>query len=199
MHIIGLDEVGRGCFAGPLTVAAVRLQGKIDGLADSKQLTPPRRSTLEHQIRIAAADISIAWCSAAVIDASGLAVALQRCFRLAFSSISKQVGDRVIIDGTINYLSDVSMQPTEAIAKADDTEPAVMAASIIAKQARDRYMVKQSIAYPEYGFERHVGYGTQAHRTAIKRYGVVPLHRLSLKPLQHYESNPRSDSRSQSM
>ena len=197
MCVIGLDEVGRGCFAGPLTVAAVRLNSELGGLADSKRLSATARSKLEKHIRAHAADVSIAWCSAQTIDEIGLAAALRRCFKFAFSQISKLSDDRVVVDGTVNYLAgETETTLIEAVAKADDFEPAVMAASIIAKQARDRYMAKLAYAHPGYGFERHVGYGTAAHRQAIEQKGITPQHRISLKPLQHYASNPRSLSRS---
>ncbi len=192
--MIGLDEVGRGCFAGPLVVAAVSLSEDhtLSGLDDSKRLSAARRATLEQEIKYQALSISLAWCDAPTIDSIGLGKSLELCFQSAFSRVSKLEDDTVIVDGQINYLSTVQGGfDVKSEVAADSRFEAVMAASIIAKQARDRYMSQMDLVYPKYQFKQNVGYGTQTHRQAIANFGVCSLHRLSIRPLQIYASTNR--------
>lgn len=185
---IGFDEVGRGCIAGPLVVAGVRLVEHIDGLADSKQLSVNNRTKLERIVRFKAEDIAIAWVDPDYIDSEGLGSALRLAFNACFSSISKEASDRIVVDGSVNYLHDASDSKSEAVIQGDTTIPAVMAASIIAKQARDRYMMAISHQFPAYAFEQHVGYGTAHHYKIIKELGLTSIHRQSIKSLKPYVS-----------
>lgn len=185
--ILGIDEVGRGPWAGPLVVGAVVLGGAtIDGLTDSKKLTKKRREQLDVLIREHASGYGLGWVSAQEIDGIGLSAALILATRRAVEQIATTYHE-IIIDGTINFLRDTNKgQYVTTMKKADMLIPAVSAASIIAKVARDNYMAEQDKIYPGYGFTRHVGYGTSAHIAAIHSLGVTPLHRLSFAPLAHY-------------
>lgn len=190
--ILGIDEVGRGPWAGPLVVGAVVLGGAdIAGLTDSKKLTKKRREVLDIEIREKALGFGLGWVEAGEIDEIGLSQALNLATRRAVEQI-KVPYHEIIIDGTINFLSETSKgQYVTTLKKADLLIPSVSAASIIAKVARDNYMVKQDEIYPGYGFKNHVGYGTAAHITAIDKLGVTILHRLSFAPLKKYASQKK--------
>lgn len=185
--ILGIDEVGRGPWAGPLVVGAVVLGGAtIDGLTDSKKLTKKRREALEPEILEKVAGWGLGWVAAEEIDRIGLSESLRLATRRAVEQVSATYHE-IIIDGTINFLSDTSKGAyVTTMPKADLLVPSVSAASIIAKVARDRYMAEQDDAYPGYGFAGHAGYGVAKHRAAIERLGVTPLHRLSFAPLAKY-------------
>lgn len=191
--ILGIDEVGRGPWAGPLVVGAVVLGDTvIDGLNDSKKLTKKRREVLDAQIREQAAGFGLGWVEAAELDEVGLSEALRLATRRAVEQVKASYHE-IIIDGTINFLKDTTKgRYVTTLAKADALVPAVSAASIIAKVARDRFMVEQEAAYPGYGFSAHVGYGTAQHRQAIETLGVTPLHRLSFSPLKQYRVTTRA-------
>ena len=187
--ILGIDEVGRGPWAGPLVVGAVVLGGaKIDGLTDSKKLSKKQRERLDIEIRDKAAGFGLGWVEAGVIDEIGLSKALKMATKMAVEQI-KTPYDEIIIDGTVNFLAETTKgQYVKTMKKADLLIPSVSAASIIAKVARDNFMTLQDEIYPGYKFKNHVGYGTAAHITAIEKLGVTPLHRLSFAPLQKYQS-----------
>ena len=192
--ILGIDEVGRGPWAGPLVVGAVILGGvEIEGLDDSKKLTKKRREALDEVIREQAAAWALGWVSAGKLDEVGMSQALRLATRRAVQQIQSQCKeknlafDEIIIDGTVNFLADTALeQYVTVMAKADGLIPSVSAASIIAKVARDNFMVEQDVVYPGYGFASNAGYGVAKHRMAIERLGMTPLHRLSFAPLQKY-------------
>lgn len=188
--ILGIDEVGRGPWAGPLVVGAVVLGGSnIVGLTDSKKLTKKRRDELDVIIRDKAAGFGLGWVTASEIDEIGLSESLRLATRRAVEQVETAYHE-IIIDGTINFLADTSKgRYVTTMAKADLLVPSVSAASIIAKVARDNYMAEQDAVYEGYKFASHVGYGTAAHRAAIEKNGVTPLHRLSFAPLQKYAPN----------
>lgn len=173
--------MGRGCWAGPLVAAAVILDKPIDGLTDSKKLSKERRKDLAKQIYLEAKAVGLGWVGASRIDSIGLSAANREAMENALAQIVIPY-ERIIIDGNYNYLEHLSNVDT--LIKADSLISEVSAASIIAKVARDTFMIKAALQYPEYGFEKHVGYGTAFHYEQIKRYGVCELHRLSYKPLQ---------------
>jgi ribonuclease HII len=187
--ILGIDEVGRGPWAGPLVIGAVVLgDDSIPGLTDSKKLTKKRRDELDVIIRRDALSYGLGWVDAAELDAIGLSAALVLATKRAVEQISAPY-HKIIIDGTINFLKGTTKEAyVTTLPKADLLEPSVSAASIIAKVARDNYMSTQDELYPQYSFSSHVGYGTAAHRAAIEQYGVTPLHRLSFAPLKKYKS-----------
>ncbi len=190
--ILGIDEVGRGPWAGPLVVGAVVLgDGSFDGLNDSKKLTKKRREHLAPEIIERALATGLGWVSAQELDSLGLSASL----RLATIRAVEQVDlsgiayDEIIIDGTVNFLSETRKgQYVQTLPKADGLIPEVSAASIIAKVARDAYMLEQDVSFPEYGFGRHAGYGTAFHRAALDAHGATPLHRMSFAPLKKYSS-----------
>lgn len=185
--ILGIDEVGRGPWAGPLVVGAVVLGGAaIDGLTDSKKLSKKRREELDILIREQAAGYGLGWVHAGEIDKIGLSEALRLATRRAVEQVEASYHE-IIIDGTINFLGGTSKGDyVTTLKKADLLVPSVSAASIIAKVARDAYMAEQDSIYEGYGFSLHVGYGTATHRAAIEKHGVTPLHRLSFAPLAKY-------------
>ena len=192
--ILGIDEVGRGPWAGPLVVGAVILGGAdIEGLNDSKKLTKKRREALDGVIREQATAWALGWVSARELDDVGMSQALRLATRRAVKQIQSQCKeknlafDEIIIDGTVNFLADTALERyVTVMAKADGLIPSVSAASIIAKVARDQFMAEQDAIYPGYGFKLNAGYGVAKHRAAIERLGVTPLHRLSFAPLVKY-------------
>jgi len=185
--ILGIDEVGRGPWAGPLVVGAVVLGGAvIDGLTDSKKLSKKQRVRFDIEIREKASGIGLGWVSANEIDEIGLSQALVLATKRAVEQIITPYHE-IIIDGTVNFLqSTTKANYVKTMKKADLLVPSVSAASIIAKVARDNFMGLQDEIYPGYDFKCHVGYGTATHRAAIKKLGVTPLHRLSFAPLRKY-------------
>lgn len=186
--ILGIDEVGRGPWAGPLVIGAVVLGGVvIDGLTDSKKLSKKRREALDIIIRQQATGFGLGWVSAAEIDDIGLSASLVLATKRAVEQVTAPYHE-IIIDGTVNFLKDTSKGSyVTTMKKADLLVPSVSAASIIAKVARDNYMTEQDVIYPGYKFKNHVGYGTAIHRAAIDKLGVTPLHRLSFAPLTKYK------------
>ena len=181
--VVGMDEVGRGCWAGPLVVGAVVLRKPIAGLRDSKLLSPGRRSELDAVIRGHALAVSLGWVEAGDIDELGLTRSLVLAYERALANlrIDQTKVRRIIIDGNRNYLP--HLPHVQALIDADATEPAVSAASIIAKVARDKHMIQMSVRHPGYGFENHVGYGTPEHQAALALLGVCELHRISYRPV----------------
>lgn len=186
--ILGIDEVGRGPWAGPLVVGAVVLGGAtIDGLTDSKKLTKKQREKLDIEIRQKASGFGLGWVTAAEIDEIGLSASLMLATKRAVEQI-KTPYHEIIIDGTVNFLRDTNKSKfVTTLKKADLLIPSVSAASIIAKVARDNFMTQQNNQHPGYEFDKHVGYGTAKHIAAIDKLGVTPLHRLSFAPLKKYK------------
>lgn len=180
--IVGIDEVGRGAWAGPLVVGAVALGGsEIPGLTDSKKLSAKRRSEFASLIRKRAKGIGLGWVSAENIDKYGLSHALKIAAKLALEEIKVEY-DEIIIDGTLKLIED---DRVTTMKQADLLVPTVSAASIVAKVARDYYM--REVAHkelPNYMFDKHVGYGTAAHLAALKTHGTSKLHRLSFAPVK---------------
>lgn len=178
---VGIDEVGRGCWAGPLVAGAVLLAAPIEGLRDSKKLSAKRRRELAEQIHAEALAVGLGWVDAATIDRVGITTAVKWAMERALEQI-EHAYENVIIDGHINFLE--HLPHTQALIKADDTVPAASAASIVAKVARDQYMLDITAKYPQYGFDKHVGYGTALHLHKLQQYGVSDLHRRSFKPIK---------------
>jgi ribonuclease HII len=179
--VVGVDEVGRGCWAGPLVAGAVILRQPIDGITDSKKLSRRQREAFDRLIREQAAMFGIGWVDSREIEALGMTESVRLAFTRALAAITCSYS-HLIIDGNINYFPDDTR--SQAIIRADATVAAVSAASIIAKVARDQYMLEVSRTFPGYGFEKHVGYGTALHMQALRQYGVCSLHRRSFKPIK---------------
>lgn len=206
--ILGIDEVGRGPWAGPLVVGAVVLGEKFfaqnllqqpteiqdfwHSLTDSKKLTDKKRTALSKIILSEAAATGLGLVSAPELDQRGLSASLKLATRRAVKQVlaTKTPFTEIIIDGTINFLDDTPLSDrVTLLKKADFLIKEVSAASIIAKVARDEYMKNLANQYPDYSFERHVGYGTAAHRAALEKYGTCPEHRQSFKPIQKIAQN----------
>lgn len=183
MITVGIDEVGRGCWAGPLVAGAVILDRPLKGLKDSKKLSKTQREKLADELEMQATAIGLGWVQSAEVDELGLTEAVRLAMSRALNQIVANY-DEVIIDGHFNFLAELSK--TRAVIKADDSVPAVSAASIVAKVARDRYMSEAAAKYPDYGFASHVGYGTALHLEKLKLHGVSELHRQSYKPVQQF-------------
>jgi ribonuclease HII len=187
MTIMGIDEVGRGCWAGPLVAGAVVLSDDyIHGasmgwkLADSKKMSKMQRDKANSGIRGMAAAYGIGWVTSQEVDDFGLTKAVSLAMERAVIACNMDV-DQIIIDGSYNFLPDMANVTT--IVKADASQPTVSAASILAKVARDNWMAEAEVRFPGYGFASHVGYGTAAHRTALQALGICELHRRSFKPI----------------
>lgn len=190
--IVGVDEVGRGCWAGPLVAGAVILDdnfvtSKIQGwkLGDSKLLSKKQRETADIEIRKIAPAIGLGWVTAAEVDEKGLTAAVRLAMQRAIDQI-KIAYNEIIIDGAYNFFPENLL--VRAVIKADATIPSVSAASIIAKVTRDKYMTHIAQKYPQYGFDRHVGYGTKFHMDMLKQHGLCDLHRRSFKPIKKLQT-----------
>lgn len=186
--ICGVDEAGRGCLAGPLFAAAVILdpRSRVLGIADSKQLTSKAREALEVEIRTKALAFGLGVVSAKEIDRRGIEWANRIAFTRAVRDLLKQSPhlstDRLLvqIDGTRPALRLGVAQ--ETIVGGDRLQPAISAASILAKTARDRYVIETMHArFPQYGFDRHKGYATPQHLKALSIWGPSPFHRMSFR------------------
>lgn len=188
--ILGIDEAGRGPWAGPLVVGAVVLGGvDIAGLTDSKKLSKKRRQQLDLEIREKALGYGLGWVSAAELDEVGMSEALRRATIRAVEKVTCSYSE-IIIDGTVNFLSLTTKgRYVKTMPRADLLIPSVSAASILAKQARDAYMIELAQEYPVYGFDAHMGYGTARHRAVIDEAGVTPEHRLSFAPLKRFRED----------
>lgn len=185
--VAGVDEAGRGPLAGPVVAAAVILhpQRPIEGLDDSKKLSRLRREALAGDIRHRAVAWSVAWADAAEIDALNILAATMLAMRRAILGLAvRPAGVRV--DG--NRLPDLRMGDRriagEAIVGGDAEVPAISAASIIAKTTRDEIMRHMDHLYPQYGFARHKGYGTEVHRARLEEHGPCAQHRRSFAPVR---------------
>lgn len=179
MLTVGVDEVGRGSWAGPLVAGAVILSNNVPGLKDSKQLSRIQRLKLSKLIFLSGV-VGLGWVSAKEIDSLGLTQSTRLAMHRAVAQISCSF-DRLIVDGNINHFAEDPR--SNAIIKADTFIPEVSAASIVAKVARDDYMVNQSKKFPAYNFEKHVGYGTVLHKAKLVEHGPCQLHRLSYRPV----------------
>jgi ribonuclease HII len=182
--MIGIDEVGRGAWAGPLLVVAARVKpdhNLPDGLTDSKLLTKKQKEQFYQQLLITC-DFGEGWVDVEEIDSVGLGVALKIGAMRAVAELGDVENEEICIDGSVNFLKDDFPKAFSKV-KADITEPIVSAASVYAKVLRDKYMTKLHFEKPIYGFKDHVGYGTQAHILALKKYGISKYHRKSFKPI----------------
>lgn len=187
--IAGVDEAGRGTWAGPVVAAAVILPldnsstlAHLDTLNDSKKLTAPVRERLFERIQQEAVAVGVGQISAPQIDTLNILVATRLAMREAITQLVPPP-DYLLID----YVQLTALNiPQYAFPKADALSLSVAAASVIAKVTRDRLMVAFDKQYPHYGFGQHKGYGTALHQKALAAHGPCPLHRMSFKPLLPY-------------
>lgn len=192
MKIAGTDEAGRGPIAGPVLAAATVLdppQFRVllgMGLADSKRLTEHKRERLFRAMN----ELGVIWAAQAAtherIDQTNILAASLWAMSRAVEKLEARVGpaDLIVVDGNIK-IPGIASQRQKAIPRADGLVPAVMAASVIAKVIRDRVMKTYDLLYPDYGFAKHKGYPTTAHRAAVDMLGPSPIHRLSFGGYKH--------------
>lgn len=182
----GVDEVGRGCWFGPVFAAAVVLPARaagplgVAGLTDSKALSPRRRQELVPLIKELASGWALGQASAAEIDGHGIRLATEWAMLRALQRLSGALGSEpplVLVDGILPLRCWPGLQ--RCLVRGDSHSPAIAAASVIAKVARDALMGRLAERYPSYGLERHAGYGTALHRSALEQLGPTPLHRRS--------------------
>ena len=190
--VAGLDEAGRGAWAGPVAAAAVilpadcpDLERRLEGVCDSKLLSPARREALYDVVVREALAVGVAMIDPEVIIHDGIGPANRQAMAEALDKLSQRP-DYLLIDYL--RLPQVAL-PQKSIKKGDQKCLSIAAASIIAKVTRDRLMVELAQSYPGYGFERHKGYGTRAHREAIHQRGVLSVHRRSWAPFQDLGPN----------
>ncbi len=183
IRIAGVDEVGRGPLAGPVVAAAVVLNLDVvpDGLNDSKKLTAKRRAKLADRIR-ETADVAIAAASVAEIDELNILRASHLAMERAVAALNP-APDFLLIDG--NMIPKHLKQPSQAVIKGDARSVSIAAASIVAKNWRDRLMVDLAQQHPGYGWETNAGYPSKQHREALQNLGVTPHHRRSFKPVHN--------------
>jgi ribonuclease HII len=183
--MIGIDEVGRGAWAGPLLVVAARLKGTLPhGVADSKVLTPKKRQALIPELLISC-EFGEGWVTAREVDALGLTKAMKTATARALANLAARRNEEIIIDGPINYASG-DFEKVNCIIDADASYPIVSAASIYAKERRDEYMRSLDKNYPTFGFSSHVGYGTKKHQLALEQFGTTIEHRRTYVPVLKY-------------
>ncbi len=185
-YVAGLDEAGRGPLAGPVVAAALILRPNDipDGLDDSKALSPKQRERILN-ILMKCAFIGIGISEPQEIDRVNILAASIIAMQRAYAALPVQA-NAALIDGT--HCPNLPCQ-TESIIKGDSKSLSIAGASIIAKVTRDNLMRQADKLYPAYGFARHKGYATAAHRDALKAYGPCPIHRYSYKPVQMAMSN----------
>lgn len=188
--VIGIDEVGRGPIAGPVAVCAFHVMEKIlideiskftVPLRDSKKLSPIQREKWYEQIILWQekqwCEFAVTYIDAQEIDKFGISRAIKKALNESIFSLNYNEDTQVLLDGGLRAPLDFKNQKT--IIKGDEKEFSIALASIVAKVSRDRLMMRMAKRYPKYHFEDNMGYGTEAHYTALKKYGLTPVHRKS--------------------
>lgn len=184
--LIGIDEVGRGAWAGPLLVVAVRNKGTIpSNINDSKQLSANQREAMMEDI-LNNCEIGEGWVRVEEVDSLGLSGAMRFGVKRALANICAANNTPIIMDGNVNY-APRKYTNVHTVIRADSLVPEVSAASVYAKVLRDRFMKDLALIHPEYNFESNVGYGTKNHRIALALYGITKWHRKSFKPIKNIE------------
>jgi ribonuclease HII len=181
-HIAGVDEVGRGALAGPVLAAAVVLDGagEYGSIRDSKTLSANKRRLLAERIHAEALGVGFGWVSESEIDRINILQATHKAMRQAIAGLPF-TPDMVLVDGFLLPGLDL---PCIGIIQGDARSYSIAAASIVAKVKRDAFMTSLASQYPQYGFERHAGYGTEFHRQAIASHGPSPCHRLTFQSVR---------------
>ena len=183
-HIAGIDEAGRGPLAGPVVSAAVLLPPSFHDLniTDSKKLSPKKRSYLYEKLYDQAVSIGIGIVDNIEIERINILNASLLSMVISVKNLNPQP-DYLLIDGKFKIPTDL---PQEPIIRGDALSISIAAASIIAKVTRDRLMERYHQDYPQFGFSRHKGYPTKAHKEAIKKFGCCPIHRRTFKGVKEY-------------
>lgn len=179
--IAGIDEAGRGAWAGPVCAAAVIFKKGVvvDGVDDSKKLSSQKRKSLFDQIKKTCLSYGVGMIESGIIDQVNVLEATKKAMVMAVSQLDPEP-DFLFVDGNIKLETPI---PQKQIIDGDALSHSIAAASILAKVSRDRLMVQMSKSYPEYGFEKHKGYGTKLHREALKDKGCLSIHRKSYAPV----------------
>ncbi len=182
--VAGIDEAGRGPLAGPVVAAAVILPDPllVLGIQDSKKVSPKKREKLFVEIYRHAIAVGVGIVEPVDIDRLNILQASLLAMAISVQNLDS-VPDFLLIDGTFPISFDL---PQKSVPKGDSLSISIGAASIVAKVTRDRIMVKYAKQYPEFDFSRHKGYPTKAHKEAIQKHGISPIHRLSFKGVKEY-------------
>lgn len=188
--VVGIDEVGRGPLAGPVAVGSFWILNPefhllVDAFAvplhDSKQLSRTQRETWFRQLESwreeGKCDFAVAMTSAEDIDKHGISKGIKKALAETLYILECGTDCQILLDGSLKAPSEYTKQIT--IIKGDEKEMAIALASIVAKVTRDNHMLRLAKRYPQYGFERHMGYGTEEHYTALRKHGLTPIHRKS--------------------
>lgn len=185
-YVAGVDEVGRGPLAGPVVSAAVIMPKDfyLEGVTDSKKLSEKKRNEFEKLILENAVAVSISFIDEKIIDEINIYEASRKAMIEAINNL-KVKPDIVLVDA---MPLNIEIE-TESIIKGDMKSFTIACASIVAKQARDRFMDELALTYPNYGFEKHKGYPTKLHKEALRKYGVLEIHRKTYKPVQEVLKN----------
>lgn len=195
-HVIGIDEVGRGTWAGPVAAGAVCLPHDrtdlltvLKGVRDSKQMTPRQRESLVERIKETAVAWGIGSATSEEIDAFGIVPATRLAMERALENTKLQA-DYLLLD-SIKWLDPYHI-PFQSIIRGDTLSLSIASASVLAKVWRDAYMRQLDVDFPEYSFGKHKGYGTAKHSAALHEFGACAEHRRSFAPLRHLASETTS-------
>lgn len=191
-YIVGIDEVGRGSVAGPVAVGIVVVPKDFDwkffrGIKDSKKLSQKEREKWLKKVKVKKAEGKINFCVSMVgnemIDKKGISFCIKRAISRSLNSLNLKPNEcRVLLDGGLKAPEEFIFQKT--VIKGDEKIKVISCASVLAKVRRDRFMKRMAEIYPEYGFEKHKGYGTKLHFSKIKKHGLTPIHRRSFLGLK---------------
>jgi ribonuclease HII len=188
MHVAGVDEAGKGPWAGPVTAGAVMIHDAsqvVSTVRDSKLMNERQREAVFEEICQKSSSFGVGIVAAEEIDRLGIDMAVKKAMLLALAAVEQRYGQKlsfVIVDGSKTKVLDTYQ--SQRILKGGLYHYSIAAGSILAKVTRDRLMKKLAVDYPDYQFERHVGYGTKIHQEALKKYGPCPLHRKSFAPIK---------------
>lgn len=179
--LAGLDEAGRGAWAGPVVAAAVIFAKdcRIDGIDDSKKVSPAKREKLYEQIISSCLTYGVGVIDSQTVDRVNILEATKMAMLVALRAMNPQP-DFLLIDGNMTLATTIGQQ---SIIDGDALSFTIAAASILAKVTRDRLMRELAVTYPDYGFDKHKGYGTQEHQNALQRVGCSPIHRFTYRPV----------------
>lgn len=186
-YVLGVDEAGRGPLAGPVVVGAVLIENPkqvVENVRDSKKMTKKQRKKAFVEIQEKSTAFGIGIVDAKEIDRVGIKEAVKEAMILAVSEVEKKIKkkvDYIISDGAVYLLDDHKMM---SISRGDLNHYSIAAASVLAKVTRDMIMEEYSKKYPNYGFEKHMGYGTKVHLDAISKHGICDIHRKSYEPIK---------------